>query len=68
MAFHMEGATRNSMKTDGGVANQAYFQEKHQWNYEKEETKKINVWIRKIQKYYFRFTHQLCSITMILPH
>lgn len=67
VAFHYAGLTRNHMKTDGGVANQKYFQEKWGWNFELTEQAFPNKQIKSIQKFMFKQFGLMSTLNFIFP-
>jgi hypothetical protein len=66
-AFHLGGLTRNIMDTDGGVANQKYFESKWGWNFEKFEAKFIPKKIKSIQKIMFSRFNLMSTLNINLP-
>ena len=67
IAFHYGGATRNTMKTDGGKANQEIFAQKWGWNFEKQENRWFNILIRKVQRRTWEWFGLLSTLKMIFP-
>lgn len=66
-AYHFVGMTRKIVHSDGGIANQKYFEEKWGWRFEKAEKSFPNKQIKSYQKFMMKYFYKLASINLVLP-